>query len=68
MSAAEDLFDGAPVAHIVQREEHRLLARKAEEARQLVARRHRSPLRPTRDQADAAHLPLFVAGNEPGLL
>lgn len=36
--------------------------------RQLVGLKLTSPMRSTRDQADAGHLPLFVAGNEPTLL
>ena len=39
-----------------------------ERDRQLLALRLKSPLRPGAvDARDAAHLPLFVAANEPGL-
>lgn len=44
-----------------------------EKQRQIIALRLASPKRadagkPVADQHDAAHLPLFVAANEPGLL
>lgn len=40
---------------------------KAERDRQILSLRFASPARAAASQADAAHLPLFVAANEPTL-
>jgi hypothetical protein len=42
--------------------------RDVERERAVIAARLSSPKRSTVDQADAAHLPLFVAANEPRLI
>jgi hypothetical protein len=39
-----------------------------ERLHQLAHLRTRSPMRSTAPQADAGHLPLFIAGNEPTLI
>lgn len=68
MIAAEAaFFDGNHCQHVADRDEHRRQDRKRQEMRQVLRLRERSPLRSTKPQADAGHLALFIAGNEPSL-